>query len=123
MTTQFEGAKITEQSVTFDIVIVKPHVLHGVDGSDCGTRVLDFAAHEAALRGALLNIVCAYEDTPSTTPWPVVPPQLDQVSAAAIVDDSLSHAQAIEPAIVAKGEIRYGPAGRVLVEASRDAIM
>lgn len=41
----------------------------------------------------------------------------------AIVDDSLSHAQAIEPAIVAKGEIRYGPAGRVLVEASRDAIM
>lgn len=41
----------------------------------------------------------------------------------AIVDDSLSHAQAIEPAIVAKGEIRYGPAGRVLVAASRDAIM
>ncbi len=27
MTTQFEGAKITEQGVTFGIVIVKPHVL------------------------------------------------------------------------------------------------
>jgi len=25
---QFEGAKITEQGVTFGIVIVKPHVLH-----------------------------------------------------------------------------------------------
>ena len=29
MTTQFEGAKITEQGVTFGIVIVKPHVLGG----------------------------------------------------------------------------------------------
>ncbi len=28
MTTQFEGAKVTEQGVTFGIVIVKPHVLH-----------------------------------------------------------------------------------------------
>jgi hypothetical protein len=28
MTTQFEGAKITEQGVTFGIVIVKRHVLH-----------------------------------------------------------------------------------------------
>jgi hypothetical protein len=28
MSTQFEGAKITEQGVTFGIVIVKPHVLH-----------------------------------------------------------------------------------------------
>jgi hypothetical protein len=28
MTTQFEGAKITEQGVTFGIVIVKPHALH-----------------------------------------------------------------------------------------------
>ena len=28
MTMQFEGAKITEQGVTFGIVIVKPHVLH-----------------------------------------------------------------------------------------------
>lgn len=27
MSTQFEGAKITEQGVTFGIVIVKPHVL------------------------------------------------------------------------------------------------
>ena len=25
---QFEGAKVTEQGVTFGIVIVKPHVLH-----------------------------------------------------------------------------------------------
>jgi len=28
MTMQFEGAKITEQGVTFGIVIVKPHVLN-----------------------------------------------------------------------------------------------
>lgn len=28
MTTQFEGAKVTEQGITFGIVIVGPHVLH-----------------------------------------------------------------------------------------------
>ncbi len=96
-------------------------VVVGVDGSDCGTRALEFAAHEAAFRGALLHVVSAYEDAPFTTPWPVVPLVLDQVSAAAAVDESLARVQEIEPAIVSKGEIRYGLAGRVLVSLSQNA--
>lgn len=39
MTTQFEGAKITEQGVTFGIVIVKPHVLHN-SRDQIGARAL-----------------------------------------------------------------------------------
>ena len=39
MTTQFEGAKITEQGVTFGIVIVKPHVLHNSQ-EQIGARAL-----------------------------------------------------------------------------------
>ncbi len=58
-----------------------------------------------------------------TTPWPVVPPVPDQGSAAAIVDDSLRHAQEIQPEIVSKGEIQYGAAGRVLVATSHDATL
>ena len=43
MTTQFEGAKITEQGVTFGIVIVKPHVLHSSQ-EQLGARTLGVQA-------------------------------------------------------------------------------
>ena len=39
MTTQFEGAKITEQGITFGIVIVKPHVLQSSQ-EQIGARTL-----------------------------------------------------------------------------------
>ena len=39
MSTQFEGAKITEQGVTFGIVIVKPQVLHSSQ-EQIGARAL-----------------------------------------------------------------------------------
>jgi nucleotide-binding universal stress UspA family protein len=96
-------------------------IVVGVDGSECGRRALAFAAHEAALRGALLEVVSAYEETPYEMAWPVVPLGPDQVTAAAVVDESLAQAHALEPSIVSKGEIRYGPAGSVLVEVSQGA--
>jgi nucleotide-binding universal stress UspA family protein len=49
--------------------------------------------------------------------------RIDQVSAGAIVDDSFAYVQEIEPAIVSKGEIRYGVAGSVLVETARGATL
>ena len=98
-------------------------VVVGVDGSECGTRALEFAAHEAALRGALLHVVSAYEEAPFVAVWPAVPLEPDQQAAAAIVDESLAHVREIEPTIVSKGEIRYGVAGRVLVEASHGATL
>jgi nucleotide-binding universal stress UspA family protein len=86
-------------------------VVVGVDGSECGTRALVFAAHEAALRGALLEVVSAYEETPYVMAWP------------AIVDESLAQVQELEPQIVSKGEIRFGPAGNVLVDVSQGAAL
>ena len=98
-------------------------VVVGVDGSECGGRALEFAAHEAALRGALLEVVSAYEETPYVMAWPVVPLGPDQMTAGAIVDESLAHVQELEPQIVSKGEMRYGPAGNVLVEVSQGAAL
>ncbi|MFZ0251427.1 MAG: universal stress protein [Acidimicrobiales bacterium] len=98
-------------------------VVVGVDGSECGTRALEFAAHEAALRGALLEVVSAYEETPYVMAWPVVPLGPDQVTAAAIVDECLAQAQDLETQIVSKGEIRFGPAGNVLVDVSKGAAL
>jgi nucleotide-binding universal stress UspA family protein len=98
-------------------------VVVGVDGSECGTRALVFAAHEAALRGALLEVVSAYEETPYVMAWPVVPLGPDQVTAGTIVDESLAQVQELEPQIVSKGEIRFGPAGNVLVDVSQGAAL
>ena len=98
-------------------------VVVGVDGSECGREALEFAAREAALRGAILHVVSAYEETPFVTAWPVVPLGSDQGAAGAIVDESLARAQLVEPEIVGKGEIRFGVPGRVLVETSRGATL
>lgn len=98
-------------------------VVVGVDGSQCGTRALVFAAHEAALRGALLEVVSAYEEAPYEMVWPVVSLGPDQVTAGAIVDESLAQVQKLEPELVSKGEIRFGPAGNVLVDVSHGAAL
>ena len=37
----------------------------GVDGSDCSRAALEFAAGEAALRGARLRVVSAWEIPPA----------------------------------------------------------
>jgi nucleotide-binding universal stress UspA family protein len=42
-------------------------VVVGVDGSDNAWHALDWAAREAKLRGAMLKIVCAFEDPAITT--------------------------------------------------------
>lgn len=99
-------------------------VVVGVDGSECGTRALAFAAHEAALRGAVLHVVTAYGVIPYVTAWPTVLLESDhQEIAAAIVDESLAHVRRIDDTIVSKGEIRYGSAGHVLVDVSHDATL
>ena len=46
-------------------------VVVGVDGSACAERALVLAAYEAAIRGALLHVVSAYEVPPSAG-WAVV---------------------------------------------------
>ena len=55
--------------------------------------------------------------------WPVVPVGLDQVKAGVIVDEALAQVQELEPTVISKGEMRYGSAGRVLVDASRGAAL
>lgn len=94
-------------------------VVVGVDGSACARRALDLAAYEAALRGALLHVVSAYEVAP-TAGW-AIPLGPFEDSAAAVVSDSLAIAQDHYPDLVIKGERRHGFAGKVLVEVAEGA--
>jgi nucleotide-binding universal stress UspA family protein len=96
-------------------------VVVGIDGSRLATRALRFAAHEAALRGALLHIVSAYEVAPAT--GSIVAPLGPFQESATIVSEALNWVRELEPSVVTKGDHRHGSAGLVLVEASRGATL
>jgi nucleotide-binding universal stress UspA family protein len=95
-------------------------VVVGVDGSPCAERALILAAYEAALRGALLHIVSAYEMPPSSG-WIVVPLDPFEEGAAAIVSQALAIVREHNPELVTKSEHSYGFPGTVLVEAAEGA--
>jgi nucleotide-binding universal stress UspA family protein len=97
-------------------------VVVGVDGSRCAERALMLAAYEAGIRGALLQVVSAYEIPPSAG-WVVIPLGPFEESAAAIVSESLTAVHNHYPDLVTKGEHRRGFAGTVLVEAAKGASM
>jgi nucleotide-binding universal stress UspA family protein len=95
-------------------------VVVGVDGSPCAERALILAAYEAAMRGALLHIVSAYE-IPASSGWVVIPLDPFEESAAAFVNQALAVVHQRYPELVAKGEHCYGFAGTVLVGAAEGA--
>lgn len=98
---------------------VEIKVVVGVDGSACAERALVLGAYEAAIRGALLHVISAYEVAP-TAGWSI-PLTPFEDSAAAIIDQSVATVHDHYPELVVKGEYLHGYAGKILVEAARDA--
>ena len=95
-------------------------IVVGVDGSDCATRALEFAAHEAARFGALLHVVSVYHELPAAG-CVVYPMGLIESSANAIVTVALRRAEELAPCIVTKGDAVLSGAGPGLVRASQGA--
>ena len=112
MTTRTHVNRPAETNTEFKVVV-------GVDGSACAERALVLAAYEAAIRGALLHVVSAYEVMPNAS-WAIPLGPLEE-SAAAIVSQSLAIANAHYPDLVTKGEHCHGFAGNVLVEIAKSA--
>jgi nucleotide-binding universal stress UspA family protein len=97
-------------------------IVVGVDGSEYAFRALDFAAHEAALRGALLHVVSAYE-IPSSLEWMAIPLRHFEESASANQRVALARVHELNPSVVTKGELYHGFAGDILVDAGDGATM
>jgi nucleotide-binding universal stress UspA family protein len=95
-------------------------IVVGTDGSPCASRAVDFAAHEAARRDALLHIVTAYCEVPAAS-RAVYQTGLNELSANAVVSTAMSRAEELEPSIVTKGEAFLDGAGHGLTEASKGA--
>jgi nucleotide-binding universal stress UspA family protein len=97
-------------------------IVVGTDGSECAGRAVDFAAHEAARWGALLEVVSVYGYIPDSGLAPV-PMEPFEDAAHSIITAAAARVSALEPSVVVKGEAIFGISQQVLVEASQGAVL
>jgi nucleotide-binding universal stress UspA family protein len=100
-------------------------IVVGVDGSEGGAAALEFAASEAAFRGARLRIVsvwqvpiAAYGLEPPLEPatWDAL-----RVGAQQVADDALATAKKLQPALDGEALVVQGQPADVLLENAADA--
>ena len=100
-------------------------IVVGVDGSRGADVALRFAAAEAAVRGAKLRVVCAWEIPAAVyaTTWGMATEAEPQMSnrACDIAAAAVSEAARVAPGIDREFRVRQGEPARVLLEESTDA--
>jgi len=104
-------------------------IVVGVDGSEGGGEALEFAAREAALRGARLRIVSAWQ-VPAAAYGGGFAPPLDPATwdglregGEQVADEALAAAKRREPSLEAEALAVQGQAADVLLEQGADATL
>ena len=102
-------------------------VVVGVDGSQCAGNALARAVNEAALRGARLRVVCAWEVPPTAYAGGFAPP-IDPATLAglrenaeAVVREAVAEVHRVQPAMPCEGAVMEGQPAEVLLAEARDA--
>jgi nucleotide-binding universal stress UspA family protein len=99
-------------------------IVVGVDGSEGGEVALRFAAEEAALRGAKLRVVCAWQ-VPTAVYAGVRGVAADQAlgedRARDVAANALQEATRLEPGVDRESRAVLGQPAHVLVQESQDA--
>jgi nucleotide-binding universal stress UspA family protein len=102
-------------------------VVVGVDGSDGARAALEFAAHEAQMRNARLQIVCAWEIPPIVYAEGFAP-GIDASTlrgfaegAETIVREAATTAKELEPSVETDGKVVEGQPADALLGAGRGA--
>jgi len=101
-------------------------IVVGVDGSACADAALEFAAREAALRGARLRIVSAWEIIAALAPvcpYPTVAVCGFKEQAESAVQIALARAAELEPKVPTEGTVLQGQPAQVLIEEAKDAAL
>jgi nucleotide-binding universal stress UspA family protein len=105
---------------TVDMVVV------GIDGSACADVALEFATEEAALRGATLRIVCAWEIPSVMYPsgiYPSAAVEGFQEDAKTIVDKALARAAELKPSLACEGKVVEGQPADVILQEAQGAFL
>lgn len=104
-------------------------IVVGVDGSEGGAAALDLAAREAALRGARLRIVSAWQ-VPAAAYGGGFAPPLDpetwdafRARAQQVADDAVAAVKDAQPSVEAEAVPVQGHPADVLLEQSSDAAL
>jgi nucleotide-binding universal stress UspA family protein len=104
-------------------------IVVGVDGSDGGTRALEFAAAEAALRETPLRIVTAWEvpevrytTAPGHAP-PLIPETMDafRTRARQVADEASARVRELRPSLQVEALAEQEQPADVLLERDADA--
>jgi nucleotide-binding universal stress UspA family protein len=97
-------------------------IVVGVDGSEGSKHALRWAARQAALTGAVLEVIAAW-DYPATLGWAPIPPQdydlagYAQKSLAEVIDEVFGS----EAPAALRTRVVQGHAAQILVDASAGA--
>jgi nucleotide-binding universal stress UspA family protein len=104
-------------------------IVVGVDGSEGGAAALEFAAGEAAFRGARLRIVSAWQIPVAVYGAGFAPPPdseaLDafRVGAEKVADDAFAAAKELQPSLEGEALAVQGHPADVLLEQASDAAL
>jgi nucleotide-binding universal stress UspA family protein len=101
----------------------KPRIVVGVDGSGPSEEALRWAARFADMFGAELEVVTAWE-YPSSYGWAAIAPEWDPAQDMTKVLEDAAHAVfGDRPPDGMQLIVREGVAAKVLLDASKDAVM
>jgi nucleotide-binding universal stress UspA family protein len=105
-------------------------IVVGVDGSEGGKAALEFAAEEAALRGARLKVVTAWEIPPAVVAGLAADSGFFDQSmiearqhAEAIVAEAAARATQLQPSVVLEPRVVEGHEVKALLEEAKDATL
>ena len=99
-------------------------IVVGVDGSAASDAALEFAIEEAALRGASLRIVCAWEIPSSVAVGGVFPTEMFEAfpeEAQDIVNKALARVTELKSSVTSEGRIVEGHPAEVLLKEAEGA--
>jgi len=101
-------------------------ILVGIDGSEHGEAALAFAAEEAALRGAHLLIVCAWENPMVVSPMGFYPAEMFEglaENARSIAEVAVARVAELQPLGTCEGKAVEGHPAAVLLKEAEQADM
>lgn len=101
-------------------------IVVGVDGSEGASAAIEFAANEAALRGARLRIVGSWEIPPAVLASVGLSRDFYEEfkdHAVTLVREAVVRVTELQPSVAHEERVIQGQAGNVLVEEAQDAAL